>query len=323
MVSIIVSIYNVKKFLDDCIGSILRSTYRDLELILVDDGSTDGSDVVCDQWAAKDDRVNVIHQVNARIAGARNKGLSMARGEYVLFVDGDDFVHPRMVETLVEAIHSGDYDLAMVYGTRVNEEDVPALAESLTDDKPEVVCQDVNKKELLLRLFDLTTFQYQVVWNKLYKKSLLEGLTFKQVASEDMEWNTQVFLKANKAALVEQDLYYYVQHNASIMHKGLNRSALDRFSTVMMGFDEIPEEYRTERANCLVYLYKSFFYVRYKCAERKLPFHDDVKSMGRQIYAYTGKELWRAGLPFKDKLNIYGFYHFPSLYKLLMSRLSQ
>ena len=323
MVSIIVSIYNVKKFLDDCIGSILGSSYRDLELILVDDGSTDGSDVVCDQWAAKDERVNVIHQANARIAGARNKGLSMARGEYVLIVDGDDFIHPRMVETLVEAIQSGDYDLAMVYGTRVNEEDVPALAECLTDDKPEVVCQDVDRKELLRRLFDLTTFQYQVVWNKLYKKSLLEGLTFKQVVSEDMEWNTQVFLKANKAALVEQDLYYYVQHDASIMHKGFNRSALDRFNTVMMCYDEMPSEYRRERANCLVYLYKSFFYVRHKCAVRKLPFLDDVKSMGKQIYAYTGKELWNAGLPLKDKLNIYGFYHFPSLYKLLMSHLSQ
>ena len=96
MVSIIVPIYNVKKFLDDCIGSILGSDYRDLEVILVDDGSTDGSGDLCDLWAARDQRVEVIHQANAGIAGARNAGMAAARGEYLLFVDGDESPRTRL-----------------------------------------------------------------------------------------------------------------------------------------------------------------------------------------------------------------------------------
>ena len=129
MVSIIVPIYNVKKFLDDCIGSILGSDYRDLEVILVDDGSTDGSGDVCDLWAARDQRVEVIHQANAGIAGARNAGMAAARGEYLLFVDGDDVIDRQMVGTLVAAIEGGDYDLAMVLGRSVTEDEAAVLAQ--------------------------------------------------------------------------------------------------------------------------------------------------------------------------------------------------
>ena len=322
MVSVIVPIYNVKKFLDDCIASVLGSVYRDLEVILVDDGSTDGSAAVCDQWAARDERIVVIHQANVGIAGARNAGLSKARGEYVLCVDGDDVVDPQMVGTLVEAIQSGDYDMAMVLGRSVSEDEARALAQSKNeaDESAEAAPVALSQDELLRRLFDLTTFQYQVVWNKLYRRSLIDGMTFSQIASEDLEWNTRVFLKARQAVLTERELYYYVQHNASIMHQGFNRSALDRFGTVMECFDQIPEQNHTARTHCLVYLYKTFLYVRHKCEVKRVPFIDEVKAIGKQLRAKTGRELWHSDLRLFDKLKIVGFYRCPWLYNQMISR---
>ena len=114
MISIIVTIYKVERFLRVCVDSILNSTYRDIEVILVDDGSPDNSGAICDEFAARDSRVRVIHKANAGVSEARNSGIKAATGDYILFVDGDDVVHPRMVEVLYDGIVSGDYDFSMI-----------------------------------------------------------------------------------------------------------------------------------------------------------------------------------------------------------------
>ena len=323
MVSIIVPIYNVKKFLNDCIDSILRSSYQDFELILVDDGSTDGSEDICDKWAARDERVSVIHQANNRIAAARNNGLSRARGKYILFVDGDDMIHPLMLETLVHAIESGDYDFSMVLGRSIDEGEVARYKAAQPEEELQLKPVEIPQDELMPHLFDLTTFQYQVVWNKLYRKSLIEAIPFMQVPNEDLEWNTRVFLKARRAVLVERELYYYVRHGASIMHRKFGRGIIDQLGTVMMCLDQLPETDRHGRSCCLAYLYKTYFYQRYKSAKKQVPFWGDVKSFGRQMHGYAGKELWHSDLSMIDKLKIVAFYRFPSLYKLLMAHIAK
>lgn len=323
MVSIIVPIYNVKKFLDDCIGSILGSDYRDLEVILVDDGSTDGSGDVCDQWAARDPRVVVIHQANAGIAGARNAGMARARGEYIMLADGDDVIDRQMVGALVTAIEDGDYDLAMVLGRNVTEAEAAALAQGKAEAPAAAPAKSLSQDDLLRGLFDLTTFQYQVVWNKLYRRALVEDVPFRQVASEDLEWNTRVYLKAHKAVFTAVELYYYVQHNASVMHQGFNRSALNRFDTVMECLDHIPEKNSVARTHCMVYLYKTFLYVRHKCEVKQVPFINEVKDFGKKLRAKTGRELWHSRLRLVDKLKIFGFYRCPWLYNQMIARTSK
>jgi len=323
MVSIIVPIYNVKKFLDDCIGSILGSDYRDLEVILVDDGSTDGSGDVCDLWAARDQRVEVIHQANAGIAGARNAGMAAARGEYLLFVDGDDVIDRQMVGTLVAAIEGGDYDLAMVLGRSVTEDEAAVLAQGKNEPAAPATAKSLSQDDLMRGLFDLTTFQYQVVWNKLYRRALVEDVPFRQMASEDLEWNTRVSLKARKAVFSAAELYYYVQHNASVMHQGFNRTALDRFDTVMECLDHIPEKNSVARTHCMVYLYKTFLYVRHKCEVKQVPFINEVKDFGKKLRAKTSRELWHSRLRLVDKLKIFGFYRCPWLYNKMIARTSK
>ena len=116
LISIIVPIYNVEGYVSTCIDSLLRQTYPHLQIILVDDGSTDRSGAICDKYARQDTRIEVIHQENAGLSAARNSGLKRAIGELIAFVDGDDYVHPQMYDTLYRALRSGDYDFSMVLG---------------------------------------------------------------------------------------------------------------------------------------------------------------------------------------------------------------
>ena len=124
MVSVIVPIFNVEGYLSRCLESIVSQTYSDLEIILVDDGSTDNSGSICDEYAGKDIRIKVIHQENSGLPEARNSGLRVAKGDYIIMPDGDDVLHPQMIENLYNLIISGDYDFSMCYGEMIRNVDV-------------------------------------------------------------------------------------------------------------------------------------------------------------------------------------------------------
>ena len=114
MISVIVPIYNVEEYLPTCIESILNQTYKDLEILLIDDGSTDNSGKICDEYAKQDKRCIVIHQQNKGVSATRNTGLNYATGKYISFVDGDDYIHPQMIEILYNEIRKGDFDFSMI-----------------------------------------------------------------------------------------------------------------------------------------------------------------------------------------------------------------
>ena len=152
LISIIVPIYNVEGYVSTCIDSLLRQTYSHLQIILVDDGSTDRSGAICDKYARQDTRIEVIHQENAGLSAARNSGLKRAIGELIAFVDGDDYVHPQMYDTLYRALRSGDYDFSMVLGKQVPDGSSQVLSLS------SVFKQTVLPQERLMRgLFNLET----------------------------------------------------------------------------------------------------------------------------------------------------------------------
>ena len=111
-VSIIIPVYNVKDYIDQCIQSVVNQTYKDIEIILVDDGSTDGSSEICDQWVQKDLRIQCIHQQNAGVSVARNSGLKRCSGHYIMFVDGDDQIEPNMCDKLFKALIDADADVS-------------------------------------------------------------------------------------------------------------------------------------------------------------------------------------------------------------------
>ena len=164
LISVIVPVYNVKEYLPECIESIIFSDYKQIEVILVDDGSTDGSDRICDLYALKDTRIKAFHQQNSGVSVARNAGLSLSNGDYLFFCDADDYIDKKMLSSLHQSICKNKSDMA-ICGYRVVR-DGKFINHSL---KQEVVPATVAIEKCLTREYDLT------LWNKLFRKNSIDA----------------------------------------------------------------------------------------------------------------------------------------------------
>lgn len=247
LISIIVPVYNVEKYLEECVDSIINQTYKNLEIILVDDGSTDNSGKICDEYKEKDNRIVVIHKKNGGLSSARNEGMKYAKGAYLQFVDSDDYMDNDMVEMLYNMIITESADISMcshyilkngnIYSDATNGKYVFSNEEAL--------------EELLL---DRTIRFY--AWNKLFRKELFEDVCYPEGRLfEDILAMPEVFAKAKKIAFEDVPKYYYRQREGSILHK----------QTIKLGIDYIEavldmEEYLRKLP------YKLDKYIDYNCA---------------------------------------------------------
>lgn len=211
ILSIIVPVYNAAKYLDQCIDSLVSQTYKNLEIILVNDGSSDDSLTICQKWQKKDSRIEVINQENAGAGAARNKGLSMAKGSFITFVDADDYVCNIMYEQLIQ-----NFDQCI---------DLVECNYAMTDDNQahfltEAGCSIVmNSEDAMKEHINNTIFQ-QVIWNKVYRAELVKDIPFpvsKQI--DDEYWTYQVIAKAKQLKHIESVLYAYRQQESSVMHR--------------------------------------------------------------------------------------------------------
>lgn len=213
MISIIVPVYNVEKYLQPCIDSILRQTYTNFELILIDDGSTDGSVEICKNAARQDSRIIVLHEVNAGVSAARNAGLNIARGEYIGFVDSDDWIAPDMYEQLMSTIRQHAVGCAMCGFVKTYEEDQIVYPSNkyrdenvFSENACAELCVSVGNRKM--------DFNFFVVWNKLYKRDIWERLRFDEnLKSAEDRWALfHVYCAVEKIAVCPQMLYYYRQN---------------------------------------------------------------------------------------------------------------
>lgn len=219
MISVIVPIYKVEAYLPRCVDSLLGQTDRDFELILVDDGSTDRCGAICDEYAAKDSRIQVIHKENGGLSDARNAGLAIARGEYIAFVDSDDWVSPRYLEMLRQGLETTGSDICECGILRTEGSSCPEPVETV----PEVF-DTVSALEQLIR--DGKFHQY--VWNKLYRREIIAGIRFPVgKTNEDEFWTYQVFGRTAHVARIDALLYNYFQRPGSIMGAGYSLKRLD------------------------------------------------------------------------------------------------
>lgn len=219
VVSIIVPVYNVKSYVGECVESLCRQTYTNLEILLVDDGSTDGSGEVCDEYAGRDERIRVIHQANRGLSGARNMGLDDARGEYIAFVDSDDLVSRNYVETLYELLMKYEADIAACAY-------IKGTTEQLTDIREKVLSLD-NVKEICMPSVKLLKQwhgkykqQETVAWNKLYCREVWNGrkkIRFPESRNhEDVLISHLVVQGAKTIVLTTEILYFYRIRKGSI-----------------------------------------------------------------------------------------------------------
>lgn len=212
MISIIVPIYKVEQYIRSCIESLICQTYENLEIILVDDGSPDNSGQICDEYAKKDSRIKVIHKENGGLSDARNVGLSLAKGEYIGFVDSDDRIHPEMYEELMKSMEKYHSDISMC-GYYKEFEDGMLLPFIFKE-------MEIEKREAMIKLLEDVEIR-NFVWNKLYKRQVLENIQFPEREEfEDILTLYKIFLKAQKVSNVEKALYYYRIRENSITASG-------------------------------------------------------------------------------------------------------
>lgn len=222
LISVIVPIYNVEMYLNNCIESIVNQKYNNLEIILVDDGSTDKSFNLCDIWASKDSRIKVIHKKNGGLSDARNAGLKIAQGEFIAFVDSDDWIDDIFLQKLYLAILQSNADIAECSVKFVDEDGKPIKERNVKNGYT-----ILNKKEALQALI-LENGVYQTVWNKLYRRSVIKDIFFEVGrCNEDEFWTYKVIDNAEFMILVNNSMYNYRQRQSSIMGRGYSIKRLD------------------------------------------------------------------------------------------------
>lgn len=242
-VSIIIPVYKVEKFLTRCLDSVLGQTLKEIEVILVDDGSPDNCGRICDEYAAKDKRVIVIHKKNAGVSAARNSGLEVASGEFVGFVDSDDYVAATMFEDMYRQAVLADAEMAMCQFA-ITDGVTDELVHRSSGDDFEVLKFD-NKKAFEI-IADFSCPVQVMVWNKLFKKKLIQNLCFdtnKRMA-EDLEFLMRALFKSKTVVYVPYALYaYYAQREGAATFHADHSIAwyLEQNSNITSIMDEVAQ----------------------------------------------------------------------------------
>lgn len=230
LVSVVVPVYNVEEYVTRCVKSIINQTYTNLEILLIDDGSTDRSGEICDSFATLDPRIRVVHQENAGLSGARNRGIELCSGEYIAFIDSDDFVSREFIRALVETACSTGSNIVQCYvKSFVYGEDIsgPSFEEDFRMEDVNLV--HLTGREMCLTLLDTVYEDCGVVWNKLYKTTVLEKLRFplRKIHEDDFLMG-KLYWYAGHVTIFEKTLYYYqYKRPDSIMNKKYSLKRLD------------------------------------------------------------------------------------------------
>lgn len=293
LVSIIVPVYNVENYLKECIDSILMQTYKNIEVILINDGSSDSSGKLCDEYKEKDIRIKVVHKTNGGLSDARNSGLDICKGEYISFVDSDDYISPIFVEIYMQAIQEGNCDIvAMKGGTDFWDGDVfkPVLASR----------RDECRMEYLEAKVVLEKMLYQQIATgapfKFCKKKLFDKIRFPYgYLYEDVATTYKLFLEASNSAIIYGDLYAYRKRRDSIIRQKFNEKkliALSIFDQLVQ--DENLNELGLNKAACSrVYamLYSVFLQIPHGNEKEKKRIWKKLKTVQKTVMSDTSKYI--------------------------------
>lgn len=220
LLSVIAPVYKVEPYLRRCIDSIRSQTYKNLQIILVDDGSPDNCGTICNEYTKIDPRIITVHQENEGLSGARNSGLLFAKGEYITFVDSDDWIHPTMYQTLITLMEEKHLDMARCAIIKTDgKNEKPVLP-------PAKNANQLIEEENIFKLY-FTEFLCKPAWNAVYRREIVWNiLSPAKCHSEDNYVSGRYLYRANRMMITDKPLYYYWQNPHGIIHGG-NRRLLD------------------------------------------------------------------------------------------------
>lgn len=269
LISIIVPVYNVETYLHKCVDSLCNQSLQNIEIILVDDGSTDSSPQICDKYAEKDKRIKVIHKTNGGLSDARNAGIDIARGKYIGFLDSDDWVKSEMYEYLYELSYKNNADIAQCEFLKAYSEDI-SIDETIVEEK-----NIYDGKNAIEHLYSDNCEKSVVVWNKIYKRHLFKELRFPKGKLHEDEFTTyKLFYNANRVVYTNIPMVYYRQREGSIMNSKFNIKRLDALEALKERYIFLEENNlhnfsKMTECNICKELKNMYFMVKYSNVENK------------------------------------------------------
>lgn len=257
-ISVVIPVYNVEKYLSECLDSVINQTYKDLQIILVDDGSTDFSGKICDVYAEKDNRITVVHQKNAGAGAAKNTGLELIDGDYFSIIDSDDYIELDMYEKMVNSLEKYNADIVQCLFRNVYVNDSFDRKYKIKGNYPKVL---TSKRFLKEYLYD---WKYAIFWNKLFKSSLLKEIRFPVGRKIDDEFFTyKLVCNAKKVVNIDNILYNYRMRKTSVMNENnSDRLIYDRIDCFVERYDYIRRKYPSLNKKYLTKLYDSLLYYK-------------------------------------------------------------
>lgn len=230
LISIVIPVYKTEKFLNKCVESVVNQTYKNLEIILVDDGSTDNCPKMCDFWAEKDGRIKVIHKENGGAFSAKNVGIDAAVGDYIGFVDSDDYIELDMYEILLSIAQKYNADITMCK-YQINDEDIGVDS-----------CFEISKDEVMKNVL-IGGYEYGILCNKLYRRDVVKNLKMPPLkCSEDLPYNYFAMTNSKRFAKTELKLYHYYQNDNSIVHSKFGKDSLDAVKAREIMLNDVNED---------------------------------------------------------------------------------
>lgn len=223
LISVVVPVYNVENFIDKCIDSIEQQSYQNLDIILIDDGSTDNSGKICDEWASRDKRIKVIHKENGGLSDARNVGIEIAKGKYVTFIDSDDYILPGFIKYLYDLIENNNADISVCQLINVDENNFELSKGGNQIDIVVEGNQECMKEYLSGNAIDT------VAWRKLYRSALFKsGIRYPIGKYHEDVWTTyKLIASCDTIAIGSKALYAYRQRNGSIVNSSFSPKHMD------------------------------------------------------------------------------------------------
>lgn len=234
LISVIIPIYKVEDFLDECIASVVGQSYKNLEIILVDDGSPDNCPVICDEWALKDLRIKVIHKLNGGLSDARNVGIAVASGDYISFVDSDDWIDPKMYEMMMSAIETENADICSC-----------GIMASYANKQEQLKIHSVvgNSEDILNMIYSDTAYPV-ATWNKLYRRELWDEFCFPVGKICEDTFTTYLLVdRARKIVQIGDPLYHYRIRDNSIMTSAFCSKRMDEEEAWRCNYEYMKSNY--------------------------------------------------------------------------------
>ncbi len=312
IISVIIPVYKVEKYLNRCIVSVVGQTYKNIEIILVDDGSPDICPKICDEWKKMDKRIKVIHKENGGLSDARNVGLSVATGYYISFIDSDDWIDKTMYYQMLSFMKKYDADI-IECAFKKTDKYISKIKQ------PEMKVYEFDSVTYQRKLFDSSEMASIASWNKIYRKELFNDLKFpKGRIHEDLYLTPKISLKCKKIVSLNQKYYYYYQSNNSITRSGFNKRRLD----VLYSFEENRNLYLKNNLNDLVeWCDLSYSFHLIKNYNLSLIYLDDkniAKKIKRCFDARIKYYLKNSHVNYKQKILLLLFYINPKIYSILL-----